>query len=387
MNIVYVCPTPTFYGDNIALLNIIPKLIDVGVNPYFILKSKCPMSERLDELGLKYGIYKISQSNIWYEYRGVRVLLGMVRQELLVSHKEYRRLLSEIKAFKPDIIHTNCSLTLLGYNIAQDLHVPHIWHLREYGELDHGYKRFPSKAAFLRKINNAGNYSISITDDIYRYYGNPVNGIVIYDGVVNRNTQESLASYNKNGYFLFVGRLIKTKGIEDVIDNFITYRASHDRNAQLLIAGEGESGYVNRLKDKCKKANCEANVIFLGYRSDVKELMSKAKALIVASRFEAFGLISVEAMLSGCPVIGHNVAGTKCQFDNGLKKTGHEIGLRYDKPGDILDRMIEIDTISEACVDEMRKYAQDTIYSFYDINEVASKVSDFYKKILLSKGI
>lgn len=57
--------------------------------------------------------------------------------------------------------------------------------------------------------------------------------------------------------------------------------------------------------------------------------MSKAQALIVASRFEGFGFITTEAMWNDCLVIGKNIAGTKEQFDNGVAETGHEIGLRF----------------------------------------------------------
>lgn len=42
-------------------------------------------------------------------------------------------------------------------------------------------------------------------------------------------------------------------------------------------------------------------------------------ALIVPSPFEAFGLITAEAMFNKCLVIGRDTAGTKEQFDNGQK--------------------------------------------------------------------
>lgn len=49
--------------------------------------------------------------------------------------------------------------------------------------------------------------------------------------------------------------------------------------------------------------------------------MNRATALIVPSPFEAFGLITAEAMFNKCLVIGKDTAGTKEQFDNGQKNT------------------------------------------------------------------
>lgn len=135
------------------------------------------------------------------------------------------------------------------------------------------------------------------------------------------------------------------------------------------------------LKSYCAKSHCAKQIDYVGYKSDVNKLMANAKALIVASRFEAFGLISVEAMFNGCPVIGHNVAGTKCQFDNGLAYTGTEIGFRYKEQSEIFDKMKDVDSMTEMDCVNLRKKAQDTVCEFYDKGKSANEVMNLYKKI------
>ena len=56
--------------------------------------------------------------------------------------------------------------------------------------------------------------------------------------------------------------------------------------------------------------------------------------LIVPSKCEGFGLVTVEGMLNGSLVVGKDTGGTKEQFDNGKSFCGKEIGLRYNTEKD-----------------------------------------------------
>jgi glycosyltransferase involved in cell wall biosynthesis len=101
-------------------------------------------------------------------------------------------------------------------------------------------------------------------------------------------------------YFLFVGRLERIKGLDDVIPLFRRYP-----EADLLIAGEGTHGPTLR-----KAAADIQGVKFLG-RLTVEELRryySHALAVIVPSvGFETFGIIIIEAFQHGTPVIARRI--------------------------------------------------------------------------------
>lgn len=101
-------------------------------------------------------------------------------------------------------------------------------------------------------------------------------------------------------YFLFVGRLERIKGLDDVIPLF-----RGDTGADLLIAGDGEHGETLRALGRGTD-----RVRFLG-RID-PELLARyyrhARALIVPSVcFETFGIILIESFRQGTPVIARNV--------------------------------------------------------------------------------
>ena len=101
-------------------------------------------------------------------------------------------------------------------------------------------------------------------------------------------------------YFLFVGRLERIKGLQNVIDVFRTY----DR-ADLLIAGEGGHGTELRAQ-----AAGLPHVRFLGRRSEaeLRGLYRDAVAALVPSVcYEVFGLVVIEAFAMGTPVVVHDL--------------------------------------------------------------------------------
>lgn len=101
-------------------------------------------------------------------------------------------------------------------------------------------------------------------------------------------------------YFLFVGRLEKIKGLQDVLPHF-----RGDGAADLLVVGTGE--YEETLKDQ---ARASPRVTFLGAKTpaQLRRLYRQAVAVIVPSVcFETFGIVVLEAFRDHTPVIVRNL--------------------------------------------------------------------------------
>ena len=86
---------------------------------------------------------------------------------------------------KPDIIHINSSVTDIGVYIARRLHIPCVWHLREYGDLDYDlvYMKNTNK---IIKTYIAADCLIAVSNSIKKYYqelmpDKPIS--MIYNGV------------------------------------------------------------------------------------------------------------------------------------------------------------------------------------------------------------
>ena len=292
------------------------------------------------------------------------------------------QLLKITKQFKPDIIHTNVSVVAIGYYVARLLKIPHVWHIREYGDLDFNLYHYPSRKVQLCKYKCLNSYTLCITKDIQQHNNlyQWKNSRVIYDGVLSN----SLLTYQKNKapYFLFAGRIEKAKGILPLLDAYAIYCQQHPAPLLLYIAGNGSLEYTKIVKDKILQYGIEDRVVFLGMRDDILALYQKAKALIVPSLSEGFGFITAEAMFSGCLVIGNDVAGTREQFDNGKEITGEEIALRYTTQKELVQHLIDVTNNDIDYYEPMIRRAQQVVAQLYSVEEHAKQVYDLYLKIL-----
>lgn len=113
--------------------------------------------------------------------------------------------------------------------------------------------------------------------------------------------------HNETAFFTFVsvGRIVKSKGYDTLIQAFKT--ANFDNNVKLLIIGQGN--YYNKLQRQIQTLQLQHQVELLGMKSkkDISIIMNSCHTFVLASRAETFGVVFIEAMLMGIPVIS-----TKC---------------------------------------------------------------------------
>lgn len=118
--------------------------------------------------------------------------------------------------------------------------------------------------------------------------------------------------YGNMNQFLYVGRLLDYKGIEDLISAWALIVRS-GRQIYLNVIGRGMDFYEEHLKKLLCLLNLENYVYILGRKSDleVRQWMARSIALIVPSRREAYGLVALEGMAIGAPLIVSNIGGLR----------------------------------------------------------------------------
>lgn len=147
----------------------------------------------------------------------------------------------------------------------------------------------------------------------------------------------------KGDYYLSAGRLIPYKNTELIV------RAFNKLNKKLIIAGTGP-------EEANLKKIARNNIEFVGYtpEENLIELMQKAKALIFAAN-EDFGIVPVEAMASGTPVIAYGKGGATETVARG------KTGLFFDKqdPASIVQSVEKFERMkiqSSDCVRQSDKF-------------------------------
>jgi glycosyltransferase involved in cell wall biosynthesis len=107
--------------------------------------------------------------------------------------------------------------------------------------------------------------------------------------------------------FLFVGRLAREKGLEDLLAAF---RKIHEclPEAKLLFVGPGET---DRLRSQALAWGLENSIEFLGNQTPGKigELLEICTAMVLPSHREPWGLVVNEALSYGCPVVVSDICG------------------------------------------------------------------------------
>jgi glycosyltransferase involved in cell wall biosynthesis len=130
-------------------------------------------------------------------------------------------------------------------------------------------------------------------------------------------------------YFLFVGRLEKIKGLQDVLPHF-----GEGAAADLVIVGDGDYGEVLR-----RQGEAYAHVHFLGRKpaEEIGPLYRHAIAAVVPSIcYETFGIVLIEAFREGTPVIARDIG----PFGEIVKESGGGLLFRtQDELAEALQRL------------------------------------------------
>lgn len=377
--ILFVASASFWGGATVALFNMVSYLaknFDVRV----VVPSYGMLCEKLDQEGIQYYVVPCSLS-IWpprtefikFPYRIIKMMI--------VNWRAQKALEEIIQEYKPHLVHNNVGPLDISFSVCKKYNIPHVWHIREYQDLDFNIRFFPRKKIFEKKIKAEGNYNIAITKGIFNYW-RLRDGVdaVIYDGVINGKESNRIETQKKiDDYYLFVGRVEPAKGLMMVLRAFCRFVKDFP-DEKLLVAGSctADKKYYQECVMFVYENFLEKNVFFLGERRDVYSLMSKANALVVASRFEGFGFITAEAMYNYCLVIGRNTAGTKEQFDVCLDETGIDVGIRFDNEEELVSSLVKV---KENKMAQEKKLGHYVVERNYTTEVCGKKILDFYEKI------
>jgi len=137
------------------------------------------------------------------------------------------------------------------------------------------------------------------------------NGIEVSSFNLNINREEVKRRYGikpNERIILFVGRLVPQKGVDTLIKAVPLIVQQH-RDVRILIAGDGWSR--NYLEELARSMGLGDRIRFLGFISDweLEDLMVTADVLVVPSIYEPFGIVALEGMAAGTPVVATNIGG------------------------------------------------------------------------------
>ena len=242
----------------------------------------------------------------------------MTENQIAQYEEAFRKAIKEeIEEFKPDIIHAQ-HIWLIS-KVALEFNLPVV--VTSHGSDIMGFQVWPKFHGIMhevadncRKIIAISNHSKEVISNIFSKDAQKV--ITISNGYDEKifykeqyNKEEVLRELNINKNYdkivCFSGRLTKNKGIDLLLKAAKTYE---DGNTLTLIAGFGqEYEYLNNLKEELELKD----VVFLGNRNyeTLRKIYNISDVCAVPSRQEAFGLVALESLACGTPVVAAKEGG------------------------------------------------------------------------------
>ena len=310
--------------------------------------------------------------------RGRRVRFNASVAPIAVSPLSARRVVELIRRFRPDVVHVHEPVVPF-VSLAATLRCPppvvgtfHAWS-------DSG-RVYRFARPIVRRAVTRLAARIAVSGPAIAYHaaalGLPAGSFrELPNGVeVERFASASpLDELTADGapLLLFVGRLEPRKGVEQLVRAF-TLLSARRPSVKLLVAGDGpERDRAQRLLP----GKVRSRVVFLG-RVDHDELprfYASADVFVAPSLGgESFGVVLLEAMAAGVPIVASDIPGYRAVLHDGVEG-------RFTAPGDVSDLAAALDVLLDnpALRAAMGREGRHTASS-YDWSVVAARVRDVY---------
>jgi glycosyltransferase involved in cell wall biosynthesis len=366
--VLFITNSSSIGGAQQCLLDLILSLPE-RIKPVIIVSKEGPFLNIIKQNNIEY--YIIPFRGWWYSRFRIKFIERLFNNLISII-----RIYIKIKNLDIRLVYSNTLYSPIGGILSAILRLPHIWHIHEFPHLNEIQKFDFGLNWSMSFVNKNSNFVICPSlalKQALTFYITENKIICIHNGVVCNNDKQFSrknfqSSINNNITILIIGSIIEFKGQHDAI-LAIEQLIKKGKKVNLIILGEGDTDYVNDLKFKTKVLEIENNISWEGFKSDVYTYLSKADLLYVCSKFESFGMVIVEAMSVGCPVIATKTGGIPEIIINGYN------GMLYDI-GDVeslVDKTIKL-IENKDLYQEISKNSITTCNNYFDLEDYSEKI-------------
>lgn len=360
-------------GAFLSMIKLITLLRDkYGIEVLVVLPYKGSGQELLKKYNISYVIIR--------SYPWIIPLKSSISQRIKIWPKRAINLFAIfqickiIKLFNPGLVHINTSWSYVGAIAAYKMKTKVVWHIREYLEEDRSVKIWNRNKGY--RIINKADAIITISKDLFGKYHKIFDLSklhMIYNGIdINRFYKPKREIFGRERYyFSCVGGLYKEKDQDLLIRACKKVADKGVSNFELHIVGEGPE--KNKLERRVDELGLQNNVFFDGFISEPEKVYEKTDIALMVSRSEAFGRVTIEAMLSGALVIGSNSGATKELIDNNTYGYLYEAGNEDDLANSII-QAIQQRLKSQTKASNARERA----YTFFSAEHNAEEIYNVY---------
>ena len=325
---------PRVNGVTVSVDSFSQALVKEG-NEILIVCAEYPQ-EAYDFIALQKEIEHQSSENLINFLRVPSVPLPLSKEDRIAKYHKWNWVIKKIYEFNPDIIHIHTEFVISEFGIwyARIHNLPVIYTFHTMWE-DYAPHYFPifserfAKSIARTVIKRVLMFSYRVIvptaqmEATVKRYSHKTKTCLIPTGIdinqfkrdkaesadFRKNLEELFPKLKDKRILLFAGRVAKEKNIGFLFNILPEILAKHP-DVILLIAGNGPD--IDYYKEEARKSGIEEFCVFSGYfdRKDLALVYSLSEIFLFPSLTDTQGLVTLEAMLSGTPVVAIGALGT-----------------------------------------------------------------------------
>lgn len=372
-------------GEN-YLLTLFRNLDRTRFEPVVVLPKEGSLRKSLEGLKIEVIVSEanhgwLSPDNAWYNLvEGLQLRVKSIAD--IITSKQIV------------LVHTNSNHRFEGALAARLTGIPHLYlaHI-EYQPDMPIFQRFPfSQSSFAQLMSELSDQVVAVSNSVSVTLAGHVavdklqvihNGLelnVFDNALTNRSNRlkEELNIPLDSIFITAVGRIAPDKGFDYFVDVARLVLQNKQDKAHFIIAGAEENvAFANQLKQSVVEYGISDNFHFLGFRTDVADILAASDIFVLSSRKEGHPYVMLEAMASECAVVACNCAGVEETIEDG--KSGFIVPI-----GDITAITEHLLTLidSSDLRNALANSAKNRIKTFFTAEKTATELMTVYEKLL-----
>lgn len=305
-------------GGEKSFIELVKEAKRRGYFGHCVLPSAEGMEKELDRLGVSYEIIPFSH---WTKG-------NLAENSNTISSVATRKIANRLNVLNPHVVVSNTVVHPWAAIACTMTSTKHCWFVREYGLKDHGLAFINNEQRAFEIVHELSDLIVANSKSVkshiegYRPTNTKSPIVVSYPHVPVANLIKKYKPTFISANLRSVGKVAKMPlkllmigGVTESKGQFEAVKALADLHragyyVQLTLIGNTAPNYKAKIDSFAKHNGIMNNVEYLGFVSNPHNHIQSSHVLLMCSKSEAFGRVTLEAMACGTPVIGANTGGT-----------------------------------------------------------------------------
>ena len=295
-----------------------------------------------------------------------------------------------IDNFKPNIIHSHLWEAEVVCSCLKTPNTSKVTHFHDNMIQLHNLKlsfkkssitNYYEKRFFLRRSKNNKYITISKNTHLYAKENLPkklIRNIYLLPNAISyKSYYNKIRKYKKDINIIYTASFVEKKNHSLALKIIKIINKTH--KVKLTLLGKGPT--LEIIKKEAKELGVYDIITFKGHVENVKKQLDNSNIYLHTAHYEPFGLVIIEAMANGLPVVTLNGGGNEDFIKN--NKNGYIISS--NDPQLFSNHIIKLFN-NEALYQNISTQGQNTAKN-YDINEYSKKLIEFYNEVIISEKL